>query len=127
MYAEAEEERILIRTQVKMKMLSWFYDFRKSKELYNKENVFMIIVSLQQEDEDEDSAWTGSVSMIAKQNEKSTQKLQKEVTKNINKLRQDLLSAVKSSSSPDTAEIKAKVEGVEAKIVSVKDSVEAKV
>ena len=117
-----------------MKMLSWFYDFRKSKELYNKENVFMIIVSLQQEDEDEDSAWTGSINMIAKQNEKSTKKLQKEVTKNINKLRQDLLSVVKSSSSPDTAEIKTKVEGVktkvagvEAKIVSVKDSVEAKV
>ena len=100
-------------------MLSAFYRFLRRKELYNKENIFMIIVSLQQEDEDEDSAGTGFINTIVKQNEKSTQKLQKEVTKNINKLRQDLLSSVKSSSSPDTAEIKAKVEGVEAKVVGV--------
>jgi len=58
-------------------MLSWFSRFLKRKELYSKENGFMIIVSLQQEDEDEDSAGTGFINKIVKQSENSTKQLKK--------------------------------------------------
>ena len=92
-------------------MLSGFSRFLKRKELYSKENGFMIIVSLQQEDED--SAGTGFINKIVKQNEKSTKKiLKKEVTKNINKFVEAKIVSVKDS-------VEAKVEGVEAKVVGV--------
>ena len=111
-WTEAVEKKIQIAREGKMFMLRNFNRFLKRNVLYNKENVFMIIVSLQQEDEDEDSAGTGIINKIVKQNAKEHKKLKKEVTKNINKFVEAKIVSVKDS-------VEAKVEGVEAKVVGV--------